>query len=163
MFLLFTRFFRRYAITSNNRQLKKIIFDHSFYQTFIHYPIRNFSIQISTQALGNELHNFCTHSGRREASAYEAVWLRAKTSACGAKRMGKVGPRRNHKEFTRGVPRLWRDNALVQASFTERQSWPLPRIVTRNGRACEAFTVPANRSSKKEERRQPRSSALYAG
>lgn len=64
----------------------------------------------------------------------------------------------------RGVfPRLWRDNALVQASFTERQSWPLPRIVTRNGRACEAFTVPANRSSKKEERRQPRSSALYAG
>lgn len=103
MFFLVTRFFRRYAITSNNRQLKKIIFDHSFYQTFIHYPIRNFSIQISTQALGNELHNFCTHSGRREASAYEAVWLRAKTSACGAKRMGKVGPRRNHKEFTRGV------------------------------------------------------------
>lgn len=43
----------------------------------------------------------------------------------------------------RGVfPRLWRDNALVQASFTERQSWPLPRIVTRNGRACEPFTFP---------------------
>lgn len=54
----------------------------------------------------------------------------------------------------RGVfPRLWRDNALVQASFTERQSWPLPRIVTRKGRACGAFTFPPTVPLKKKKKK----------
>lgn len=74
-----------------------------------------------------------------------------RVQACGAKRMGKVGPRRNHKEFTRGVsPTVAGQRTCTGFVYRTTKFCPLPRIVTRKGRACGAFTFPPTVPLKKK-------------